>query len=230
MQPVGCEVEAARLQRAFASCERELADGVEDDVIRLAVLGEVFPRVVDNPVRANRPDDVSIPRAADGCDVCSECSGNLHRKRADAARRTIDQDILPRLHPSVVANGLERGEGGHGHGRGCLKGHVEGFAHDRSVLRETHVLGEGSRSATEYLVAGPQLRNAFANRFNGPGEVNAQHFEFRFQAAGQHARGILHSRQREEINRIYRRGVNAYQYAVIRDARLVDFRHPEDIR
>ena len=45
---VGCEVDPAALQRAFAAPERVLADRVEDDVVRLAVLGEVVLGVVDD--------------------------------------------------------------------------------------------------------------------------------------------------------------------------------------
>src|SRR6266851_4254662 len=42
LESVGGQVDAARLERIPAALERVLADRIEDDVIRLAVLGEVF--------------------------------------------------------------------------------------------------------------------------------------------------------------------------------------------
>ncbi len=62
---VGSDVEPAGLERAPAPAERELADGVDDRVVPLAVPGEVLLRVVDDLVGAEGTDELDVPRAAD---------------------------------------------------------------------------------------------------------------------------------------------------------------------
>src|SRR3989442_502158 len=64
LQSVGGQVTAAPLQRAAAVLEREGAGCIEDDVVRLAVLGEVFLLVVDHLVGSDRSDDLEVFRAA----------------------------------------------------------------------------------------------------------------------------------------------------------------------
>ena len=60
-----------------------LADGVEDDVVGLAVLREVLLRVVDHLVGAERADELDVLRVADGGDVGAEVLGELHGRRSD---------------------------------------------------------------------------------------------------------------------------------------------------
>src|SRR5450759_3340114 len=72
-----------------------LADRVEDDVVRLAALGEVLLRVVDHPVRSERPHELEVLGAADSGDVRAEVLGQLHPCGADRSRRPEDENRLP---------------------------------------------------------------------------------------------------------------------------------------
>ena len=72
VEPVGRDVVAARFQGAPSTPERVLADGVEDDVVRLAVLREVLSRVVDHLVGAERAHELHVLRVAHGSHVRPE--------------------------------------------------------------------------------------------------------------------------------------------------------------
>ncbi len=48
--------------------------------------------------------------------------GDLHRERADAARRAVDQDLLPGPHPGLVPQRLQGGDRGNRNGCGLLEG------------------------------------------------------------------------------------------------------------
>ena len=101
---IGGDVDPARLQRASAPTERVLADGVDDRVVRLAVLREVLVPVVDDLVGAERPDELDVVGAADGRDVGAEVLGELHGRRAERARRAVDDD------PPALADASLRSE------------------------------------------------------------------------------------------------------------------------
>ena len=73
-----------------------LADRVEDDVVRLAVLREVLSGVVDDGVGTERPHEVDVFRVADRGDVRTGVSGELDGRRADSPRGAVDDDALPR--------------------------------------------------------------------------------------------------------------------------------------
>ena len=71
------------------------ADCVEDDVVRLAVLGEVFLRVIDHPVGSERSHKLEVLGAAHRSDVGIEVPGQLHPCSADGSRCAVDEDPLP---------------------------------------------------------------------------------------------------------------------------------------
>jgi hypothetical protein len=75
-----------------------------------------------------------------------------------------------------------------------------------------------------------KLRDAFADRFNGPREVTTQHFVFWSEEPGQQARNVRRAGQGVEVCWIYGGCANAYQHAIVRDDRLVDFFELQDIR
>jgi len=62
-----------------------------------------------------------------GGHVGPERFGKLHGERAHASRGPVDQDLLPRLNVSLVAECLEGGASGDGHGRGLLERDVGGL-------------------------------------------------------------------------------------------------------
>ena len=84
---VGVDEGPARLQRASAAPERLLADGVEDDVVRLAVLREVLLQAVDHAIRPKRAHELDVLRVAHGRDVGAELLRELHRLLCRRLRR-----------------------------------------------------------------------------------------------------------------------------------------------
>src|SRR5205823_14626643 len=82
-------------ERASAAPKRVLADRVEDEVVRLAVLREVLPQVVDDLVRAERAHELDVLRVAHGGDVRAEVPGELHRRGTHRARRAVDEEAPP---------------------------------------------------------------------------------------------------------------------------------------
>src|SRR5260370_7036314 len=95
LESVGGQVDAGWLERIPAALERVLADRIEDDVVRLAVLREVFLRVVDHPVRSQRFHELQVFRVAHSGDVSVEVPGQLHTRGADGSGRPADYDPAP---------------------------------------------------------------------------------------------------------------------------------------
>jgi hypothetical protein len=58
-------VDSGRSEHAAAGGQRMIRHVVEDDVVAVRPLGEVFLRVVDDVIRADRSNRVDVPRAAD---------------------------------------------------------------------------------------------------------------------------------------------------------------------
>src|SRR6266542_6300159 len=87
-----------RLQR-LNEC---LPNRVEDDVVRLAVLGEVFLQVVDDLVCSERSHELDVLRVAHRGDVGAEMLGHLHRCGSDRSGGAVDEDALslPEIRPS----------------------------------------------------------------------------------------------------------------------------------
>ena len=75
---------------------RAIADVIENQVVALRALREIFLRVIDDPVGAERAHQVDVARAAHAGDFGAEMFGDLYRERADAAGRAVDQNLLPR--------------------------------------------------------------------------------------------------------------------------------------
>ena len=70
-------------------------------------IGEVGARVVDDVVGTERPNHVDFGRAAHTGYLGAERLGDLHCEGADAAGRTHDQHLLPRLDGRVVTERLQ---------------------------------------------------------------------------------------------------------------------------
>src|SRR5260370_24384636 len=82
----------------------------QDQVVALPAQREIFSRVINDMVGANRSRRVHIPRAAHGSDLSSERFGNLDRKFANAARRAINQNLLAWLDSSLITKTLTGGD------------------------------------------------------------------------------------------------------------------------
>lgn len=201
---------------------------VEDEVVALPTLGEVFLGVIDDVVCAERADHVNIPRATHPRHFRAERLGNLHRERTYATRRTVDQDSLARLHVSLVAQGLESHTRGHGNGRDLLKCEARRLRHE-VVLFSTRILGEGGFAPTVDLVTWSKLRYVLSDRLNRPGDIGASNTVPWFAQPVDHAHGSQASHD-EAIGGIDRSRVNAYQHLVGLDCRFVDISEFKDFR
>src|SRR5207248_5651242 len=125
-------------------------------------------------IGSERSDNVQISSAAHDGHICAERFGDLHRERAHASRRAVDQDLLPRLDLSFVAYSLQCRDT-RDVDRGCLlKGDVCWLERDGSIRARTDVLGKGAVSATEHFITRFELGDVFADCLNRSGKINAQ--------------------------------------------------------
>src|ERR687893_3008252 len=90
---------------------------LEDEIVVLPTSGEVLLGVVDDVVCAERSDQLYVPRAAHAGHLSVEGLGDLHGEGPHASRRPDDQDLVPWLDPSVVAQTLQGCRRSQGYGR-----------------------------------------------------------------------------------------------------------------
>src|SRR6266851_6859012 len=124
-------------------------------------------------LRANGPDHVDVLRAANAGHLGAECLGDLNRKRSEASRRSVDQDLLTCVDLSLIAKQLESCGCGHSDGRGSLEREVGGL-HEELILPSARVLGKGTRAPAENLIAGSKLSHVFADCLNCSGDVRSR--------------------------------------------------------
>src|SRR6266436_2229845 len=101
-----------------------ITNAVENQIVALRSFGEIFSRVVNCRVCPNGSNHVDISSAAHSGHICAERLGDLHREGTHASRRTINQDLLPRLKLSLVAKTLQGGEPGDGYRSSLLPSHL----------------------------------------------------------------------------------------------------------
>ena len=122
-------------------------------------------------------------RAAHAGDFSPKRFGNLHGKRPHAPGRTVNQNLLPWLKLSFVAQALQSGERRHGNGR-CLPRTI---GWPVSVLisfhPHTHTRQTPPSVSSKHLIPWQKLCDVFANRFNPPRDVGAEPRVFGFEKA-----------------------------------------------
>src|SRR6266511_2346694 len=106
------DVRALGGERAPEVGPRMVPREVDDDVVALAGPGEVLLRVVDDRVRADRPERVQLPGGIHTGHVRSVCLGELHREGPYGPSGTVDQDPLSRPDSPLIANALHRDRSG----------------------------------------------------------------------------------------------------------------------
>src|SRR5436309_10358483 len=147
---------------------------VENYIVTLIALGEVFFGVINDVICAERSNQIDIPRAAHAGHICTERFRDLHGERADASRRTVNQDLLPRLNFSLVSKRLQRRDSSYIDRSRFLKREVRRFQRNCSVRAWTNVLGKGTSSSAEDIIAWFELGDVFAHVFNRAGKIDAQ--------------------------------------------------------
>src|SRR5829696_8842862 len=157
-----------------AIADRSRRRDVEEHVEALSLAREVFPRVVDDPIRAERADDLQVPRTGHRGDMRAERLCDLHRERANAAARTVDEDSLPGLDTGLVAQALERRDPSHRQRGGLLKRQPRRLC-GQAVLLRARVLGERAGCDAEYRIAGLEASHVPSNRFYRARDVHASH-------------------------------------------------------
>ena len=70
---------------------------IHDQVVALAIFGEVLLSVVDDVIKADRAHHLELPRAVDSGDFNVLQLGELDGNCAHAATRPIDQNFLTRF-------------------------------------------------------------------------------------------------------------------------------------
>jgi hypothetical protein len=191
-------------------------------------LGEILFGVIDDVVCANRSDHVYIPRATHTGDVRAEGLGDLHGKRSNATRRTVDQDLLPRLNPSFVAKALQGGESRHRDGCRLLECEMGRFQ-SQSPFVGTHVLSESAAGRAEYLITWFELSYVPANCFNPASHIGAESYNLWFAQSGHHAEEVRGASHKVPVKRIDGSRPNFYQNFIVPNSRLFNLYTLKDI-
>src|SRR4051794_17191234 len=145
---------------------------IENQVVALRTLGEVFLRVVYDVIGADGSNEIDISRAAHARDFSPKCLCYLHRECSDASGRAVHQNFLSGLNLSLVTKTLQRGNRRNRHSGRLLEGHIGWLAYDSSIGQHTNVFRKGSIPPTENFIASLEARDTFANGFNCAGIID----------------------------------------------------------
>jgi hypothetical protein len=115
-------------------------------------------------------------RASSGASLSTAINNG---RDAHAPRRTVDQDLLPRLNLSFVAKTLQGGESRQGYRSRLLKRRVIRL-HDQCLLGSTCILGKGPAVQAEDRVARLELRYIPADGFDLARHITAGPCAFLF--------------------------------------------------
>ena len=217
-----------RVEHALALRPRPAPRVVEQQVVLLGAPGEILAGVVDDVVGAERLHEVGVSRAAHRGHFRAERFRDLHGEGPDASRRTIDQNLLPRLELSLVAQTLERGERRRRHGRRLFERQVsrlqcDGASASAGVLRECAAL------PAEHLVTRLKLAHVATDRFDRPREVAAEEPGLRLAQAHLCAPDVQAS-EGVPIPSGHRSGVHADEDAVVCEVGLLDLPELQNLR
>src|SRR6266700_6538094 len=223
----GHDIHSLGTQCTLILCYRMIAVHSKNQVIALSISGEIFVRVINDVVCTKRAHDVHIPRAAYGGDFGPKRFGNLHCKRTDTSRRTIDQHLLPLLNVSFIAKALQGGESRLRDGCCFLKRYIGRFQ-DQCIFRNSYIFGKTAKTrldcVSEDLITCLKLFYISANCFNPSRNVRSEYRVFWFEKPIAHeAHQERFSSQEMPVTRIYGSRMNFYQdFIVLRD-RLLNF-------
>src|SRR5437773_223186 len=147
---------------------------VENYIVTLPTFGTILFRVINHVICAERSDKIDILSAAYTGHLRACRFGDLHGKRADTSRRTVDQDLLPGLNVSFITKRLQRRDARDVDRSRLLKCDVCRLDRDGSIRAWTNVLGKGTSSSAEDIIAWFELGDVFAHGFNRAGKIDAQ--------------------------------------------------------
>jgi len=87
-------------------------DQIVDHVVTLIGLSKIFFCIIDNAIGADRFTRSTLARATDSSHVCAERLRDLDGESANATGCAVDQNLLPGLDVSFVAQTLQCREPG----------------------------------------------------------------------------------------------------------------------
>src|SRR5438552_3928115 len=160
-------------QRTPVIEDRMIGVGTQDQIVTLPALREIFSRVINNMVRAERSRRVQFPSAAHGGDFGPERFGNLDCKRTHATGRAIHENLVAWLDASLITKTLKDSDGRHWQGC-CVLKRTAGWLQRQFIFHGTHILGKGSTANAEYLVAWLELGYVPADGFHLAGNIDAK--------------------------------------------------------
>src|SRR5262249_16677238 len=167
------DVAALRLQQAAVFGQRVVSHVVEQDVVLLSASREVFLRVVEDSNRAQGPDHLDVARAADAGHFGPDGSRDLHGEGADTPGRPVDQDLLSGLDPSLVAEGLQGGEGGGRRSGRLLERQFRGLDRQERFAGADRFC-ERAPARSKDVVARLEPCDLASNSLDGSGDVHAE--------------------------------------------------------
>src|SRR6266542_6764933 len=196
---------------------------VENYVVTFRTFREILFRIIDDVICAERSNQIDIPCAAYAGHICTERFRDLHGERADASGRTVNQDLLPGLNFSFVAEGLQCRDSSYIDRSRFLKRQVRRFERNCSVCARTYVLGEGPGFPAEHFITWFELRDVFADGFNCSCKVNTQPRVLWFsQSNPHHAHDLGRAFNEMPVEWIHRSCANSNQELIVRRSRLFD--------
>src|SRR5580658_3149211 len=145
---------------------------IENQVITLLTVCEIFFGVVDRVLCSERSNQLRIMRAAYASHMRAKDLGKLYAKCSYASRRAIDEDMLASLDLSFIAEALQGRERCDGARCRILEGDCLWFRRQRGHRRD-RVLREGAAAGAEHRVARCELCDARPDTFYLSGNVNS---------------------------------------------------------
>src|SRR5437016_11645889 len=156
-----------------------LADRVEDDVVRLAVPGEVLLRVVDHVVGSERADELEVLGVAHGGDMRAEVLRELHSCGSDRSRGAVDDDAetLPKVGLSQAGQCDARSVADR---RSLFEAHAGGSVGERSALPQADELGVCSEAGdAEDTITDLELLDPRARSLDLSGQLHSEDLPLR---------------------------------------------------
>ena len=130
----------ANRQRAHVALQVRRADEVDHHIHALAVRGlgdhgrEVLGAVIDHHIGAKAAHGLALVAAGGGKHARAQGMGQLHRRRAHAARRRMDQHRFAGLQPCQMAQRFVRGHEHFGHRARIDQAQARGNRHRHAVI------------------------------------------------------------------------------------------------
>src|SRR5439155_7761736 len=121
-----------------------------------------------------------IASAADAGHLSAICFRNLDRKRANTARCAVDQNLLPGLQLSFIAQPLQRRNRRNRRGARFLERDVRRLEDNRAIVTNADVFCKRTGFRAKHFVTRFERGYVFADRFNSASEVSTGSRESRF--------------------------------------------------